>query len=95
MSLSIRKLVVIVLTVGIVILANLWAVTHWLDQAGVIEIARTAREHFLTGTSVAVITALLILLVNPRRARSGGSCPVCSSSLPRGAKYCPECGGRV
>jgi len=100
MSLGIRKIVVISL-IGIVFLAgNILVVANWIAERGVEQKANWIREHFLTGTAIAVILVLLILLVNPK-ASSGRAvgfvrrCPVCDKRLIGNANYCGECGSKV
>jgi len=72
---------------------------NWLEEKGVPEKANWLRENFLTGTTIAVIIALLILLVNPKTGgRSFGlmrSCPVCDKRLLGNPSYCSECGIKV
>ena len=100
MTLGIRKIIVISL-IGLVFLAgNILIVANWLAEKGVEEKANWVRHEFLTGTAIAVIIALLILLVNPR---SGGSktlglirrCPVCDHRLIGHPNYCGDCGSKV
>ena len=94
MTLGLRKLCVVSLVAGIVLLGNLLVVTSWLDERGVIDGARSVRQEFLTGTAITILVALLILLVPQRGAAAGRHCPVCDSRL-RGGRYCGECGSRV
>lgn len=94
MTLGLRKLCVVSLVAGIVVIGNLLVVTSWLDERGVIEGARQVREEFLTGTAITVLVALLVLLVPQRGTAEGRRCPVCDSRL-KGGKYCGECGSRV
>jgi rRNA maturation endonuclease Nob1 len=54
----------------------------------------------LTGTAIAVILTLLILLVNPRNAGDRvisftRRCPVCDKRLVGSPNYCGECGSKV
>ncbi len=97
MSLGIRKIIVILL-IGLIFLAgNILLVANWLNEKGVSEKANWLRENFLTGTAIAVITALLILLVNPVRGKLGFAhcCPVCDKRLLGNPNYCSECGSKV
>ncbi len=94
MTLGLRKLVVLVLVAGIVLVANLLIVAQWMNDHGVIEGARQVREEFLTGTAITILVALLILLVPQRGTMAERRCSVCDSRL-RGGKYCGECGSRV
>ena len=98
MTLTIRKIVVLSFIGLILLLGNVLAVANWLAEKGVADKANWIREEFLTGTAIAVIVALLILLVNPKTGRSavfGRRCPVCDKRLSGDPKYCGECGSRV
>lgn len=95
MTLGMRKLVVLALVAGILLVGNLLLVARWLEEQGVIEVAREIRQEFLTGTAITILVALLILLVPQKRAGGSRSCPVCDSGVPGGARYCGECGSRV
>jgi hypothetical protein len=97
MTLGMRKLVVLELASGILLLANALVVADWFYELGVIEAAREIREEFLTGTAIAVIVALLILLVSPgdRRLGLARRCGVCDRRVTVVARYCPECGSRL
>ena len=99
MSLGIRKIIVLSL-IGLVFLAgNILVVANWLAEKGVAENASWIRQEFLTGTAIAVIIALLILLVSPKgRGRAVGlfrRCPVCDHRLISRGSYCSECGSKV
>ena len=99
MSLTIRKIVVLGL-IGIIFLtANILIVANWIAETGVAEKAGWVRKEFLTGTAIAVIVALLILLVNPRgSSRAVGlvrRCPVCDHRLLGKGDYCSECGSKA
>ena len=99
-SLGIRKLVVLSLVGGIFLLGNIWLVVNWLDEKGVVDGASYVRKEYLTGTSVAIIVVLLILLVRPGREVVGRvglirRCPVCDHRLLGRGKYCCECGSKV
>ena len=101
MSLTMRKVVVLGSIVVIFLAANILVVASWIAKAGIAEKATWLRQEFLTGTAIAVIVALLILLVNPRSANSNrglGSvrrCPVCDKGLAGNPNYCGECGSKV
>ena len=99
MTLRIRKIIVVSL-IGLVFLsANIIVITNWLADRGIDDKANWLREEFLTGTAIAVIIALLILLVNP----TGGSravgflrrCAVCDKRMFGSQNYCGECGSKV
>jgi len=97
MSLTIRKIIVLGL-IGIIFLtANILVVANWIADSGLAEKAGWARREFLTGTALAVILALLVLLVGPK-SRMGGlvlRCPVCDKALRGSSNYCSECGSKV
>ena len=100
MSLTIRKIIVLGLIGMIFLMANILVVASWLAEKGLAEKANWLREEFLTGTAIAVIIVLLVLLVNPRN--TGGKaigfirrCPVCDKRLIGRGSYCSECGSKV
>ena len=100
MSLTIRKVIVLGLIGIIFLLANILVVANWIADSGIDEKAGWIRKEFLTGTAVAVILVLLILLVSPRNAHSksisfGRRCPVCDERLVGNPQYCGECGSKV
>ena len=100
MSLTIRKTIVLGL-IGIVFLAaNILVVANWISDTGVAEKAGWVRKEFLTGTAVAVILVLLILLVSPKNAAGKAigfarRCPVCDKRLIGNVNYCADCGSKV
>ena len=100
MTLTIRKIIVLGLIGTILLMANILVVANWIAETGIAEKAGWLRREFLTGTAIAVILTLLILLVNPRNA-SGRSisftrrCPVCDKRLIGNPNYCAECGSKV
>jgi hypothetical protein len=100
MSLTVRKIVVLGL-IGFVFLAgNILLVTNWLVEKGVEQKANWLREKFLTGTAIAVIITLLILLVNPKNVNGRTidfirRCPVCDKRLIGNVNYYGECGSKV
>jgi hypothetical protein len=96
MSLTIRKVIVLGLIGSILLLGNILLVANWLAERGVVDWARDVRSEYLTGTAIAIIAVLLILLVSPG-AMSGrliGRCPVCGHVLLSRANYCEECGSK-
>ena len=98
MSLTIRKIIVLGLIGMIFLMANILVVANWLAEKGLTEKANWLREEFLTGTAIAVIIVLLILLVNPKSSRAVGfvrRCPVCDKRLIGNVNYCSECGSKV
>jgi rRNA maturation endonuclease Nob1 len=100
MSLTIKNIVVLGLIGTIFLAANILVVANWISDTGVAEKAGWVRREFLTGTAVAVILVLLILLVSPKNT-SGKAigfvrrCPVCDKRLIGTANYCGECGSKV
>ena len=100
MTLGVRKLIVVGLIVLIVLLANALIFANWLDEVGAVDWASRIRREYATGTAIAVILALLVLLVSARQVVTGATpwirrCPVSDHVLLRRGKYCPECGNRV
>lgn len=100
MTLTIRKIIVLGLIGTIFLMANILIVANWLAEKGLAEKANWLREEFLTGTAIAVIIALLVLLVNPRNTGSKvfgftRRCPVCDKRLIGNVNYCSECGSKV
>ena len=97
MNLTIRKIIVLGLIGSILLLGNIMLVASWLAERGVVDWAQGIRAEYLTGTALAVITVLLILLVSPK----GGAvslvrrCPVCDHVLVGRGRYCGECGSKV
>ncbi len=100
MSLTIRKIIVLGLIGMIFLMANILVVASWLAEKGLAEKANWLREEFLTGTAIAVVIALLILLVSPKNTAGKAigftrRCPVCDKRLIGNANYCGECGSKV
>jgi hypothetical protein len=96
MSIGKRKLLVTGVIVAVLVLANAGAIVARMRSIGVIPLAEHLRSEYVTGTTIAVIVALLILL--PGRAVwaiSVRRCPVCDAVLLRRGSYCGECGSRV
>ena len=84
----------------IFLLANILVVANWISDSGISERAGWIRREFLTGTSIAVILVLLLVLVSPKNA--GGKaigftrrCPVCDKRLVGNVSYCGNCGSKV
>ena len=99
MSLTVRKIVVLGL-IGIIFLAaNILVVANWISDPGIAEKAGWIRREFLTGTAIAVILTLLILLVSPKTSGRTISftrrCPVCDKRLIGNVNYCSECGSKI
>ena len=98
MSLGIRKIIVLTL-IGLIFLAgNILVVANWLAEKGVEQKANWLREEFLTGTAIAVIITLLILLTGQKQSRVFGlirRCPICDHRMISRGSYCSECGSKV
>ena len=69
MILSIRKLIVLVMILGVMLIGNILVVANWLTDTGAVEVAQGLRSEYLTGTAITILIALLILLANPRGKR--------------------------
>ena len=100
MSLTIRKIIVLGLIGIILLLANILVVANWISDTGIAEKAGWVREEFLTGTALAVILGLLVLLVSPKNASDKAigfarRCPVCDMRLGGCVSYCSTCGSKV
>ncbi len=100
MSLTVRKIIVLGLIGTVFLMANILVVANWLAEKGVEQKANWLREEFLTGTAIAVILVLLILLVSPKNAAGKAvglirRCPVCDKRLIGNPSYCGECGSKV
>jgi hypothetical protein len=96
MTLAARKHFVAGSLVLLIALANLGMFVSWLETLGVLAWARRVCDQYLTGTSVTVIAALLILLPSGTAiAICVQRCRVCDALLLRRGKYCSECGSRV
>ena len=100
MMTTIRKTIVIGL-IGIIFLtANILVVANWITETGIADKAGWLRKEFLTGTAIAVILTLLVLLVSPKNNTGKAisftrRCPVCDKRLIGNVKYCGECGSKV
>ncbi|MFC1794623.1 hypothetical protein ACFL3Q_13660 [Planctomycetota bacterium] len=100
MTLTVRKTIVLGVIGVIFLTANILVVANWISDTGVAEKAGWIRQEFLTGTAMAVIFVLLILLVSSKNAAGKAigfarRCPVCDKRLIGSANYCSECGSRV
>ena len=97
MSLTIRKAIVLGLIGSILLLGNILLVANWLAEHGVVDWARGIRSEYLTGTAIAIVVVLLILLVIPagENARLIRRCPVCDHVLLSRGSYCSECGSKA
>ncbi len=98
MSLTSRKVIVVSLMVGVFLAGNILVIAQWLSDRGVPEVAHWIRAEYLTGTAIAVIVVLLILLMKPRWAAPNTPrrrCPVCDHRLPGWGSYCAMCGSKI
>lgn len=100
MTLTIRKIVVLGLIGTIFLMANILVVANLIAETGIAEKAGWLRKEFLTGTAIAVILALLMLLVSPKSAAGKAigftrRCPVCDKRLIGNPNYCAECGSKI
>ena len=100
MNLTARKIIVLGLIGIIFLMANILVVANWLAEKGLAEKANWLREEFLTGTAIAVILTLLVLLVSPKNTAGKAigltrRCPVCDKRLIGSPNYCAECGSKV
>ena len=96
MTLASRKRLVTGSVLLLIGFANLGMFVSWLETLGVLAWARRVCEQYVTGTSVTVIAALLILLPSGTViAICAQRCRVCDALLLRRGKYCGECGSRV
>ncbi len=99
MTLTIRKMIVLGLIGAVLLVGNTLFVANWLAERGVVAWAENIRTEYLTGTAIAVIAALLILVVNPRNgSRAFGlilRCPVCDKRLIENPSCCGECGSKI
>ena len=98
MSLVIRKIIVLSLLGIIFLAANVMALANWLSNQGLIDWANNVRTEYLTGTAIAVILTLLILIVGPgqsSRAVTFRRCSVCDKRMTGNQNYCGECGSKV
>jgi hypothetical protein len=87
-----RKVFVFGFVLAVVLLANAAIIAQWLDDTGIVGLAQAVRHEYLTGTAIAIIAALLILLVPSTFI---AKCRVCEQFLLRQGVYCPKCGCRL
>jgi hypothetical protein len=98
MTLKTRKIIVIGIIAAVFVAGNVLVIANWLTEKGVPEKADWILDHFLTGTAITVILALVFLLVNSsakNKIAIGRTCPVCDKRLFGNPNYCPECGSQV
>ena len=97
MNLTARKIIVLGLIWIIFLTANILVVANWIAETGIAEKAGWLRREFLTGTAIAVILTLLLLLVSPKNNTSKAisftrRCLVCDKRLIGSLNYCGDCG---
>ena len=99
MTLTSRKIIIILLIGAIFLLGNILIVANWIAETGVAEKANWVRHEFLTGTTIAITVILLVLLVSPKGSNKTFGfvrrCPVCDHRLLGKGSYCSECGSKV
>jgi len=99
MSLTLRKIILLTIIACIFLVANIMVVTNWLNNNGAPAFAEHIKNHYLTGTAITIIIALLILLTNPKTTGKifsfSRTCPVCDKRLAGNSNYCSECGSKV
>ena len=99
MTLTLRKMILLVLLGTIFLMANVMLVANWLNEKRVPEFAEYIKNNYLTGTAVTIIVTLLILLVAPKGSSKTSiisrTCPVCDKKLLGNANYCSECGSKI
>ena len=102
MSLGIRKIIVLSIIGAVFLAGNILVVANWIANTGIAEKASWVRHEFLTGTAIAVILTLLILLTGSKHSDGSNRafglirrCPVCDHRLIGRGSYCSECGSKV
>jgi hypothetical protein len=101
MTLTSRKIIIILLIGAIFLLGNILIVANWIANTGIAEKATWVRHEFLTGTAITIILALLILLVPHKKISTSNifglirRCPVCDHRLIGKANYCADCGSKI
>lgn len=69
MTTLLRKLLVLAAIAVVLVLASIYEVVRWLTHMGVPEMAGRVSERYLTGTTIAVVLALVFLLRSDRPAQ--------------------------
>jgi hypothetical protein len=101
MTLTSRKIIIILLIGAIFLLGNILIVANWIANTGIAEKATWVRHEFLTGTAITIILTLLILLVPYKKNGTSNifglvrRCPVCDHRLIGKANYCADCGSKI
>lgn len=69
MTTILRKLLVLGMVGMVLVLAGIYEVVRWLTQLGVTDMAGQVADTYLTGTAVAIIVAMVLLLRSDRPRR--------------------------
>ena len=69
MTTVLRKLLVLGMVAMVLMLASIYEVVRWLTRLGVTDIAEHVADRYLTGTAVAVIVVMVLLLRSDRPRR--------------------------
>ena len=100
MTLTSRKMIIILLIGAVFLLGNILIVANWIAKTGIAEKATWVRHEFRTGTAITIILALLILLVSHKKNSTSNTfglirrCPVCDHVLLTRGSYCSDCGSK-
>jgi hypothetical protein len=79
----------------ILLLFLIWLIYAVTRRRLSLENNASIRQKYIAATSFAVITALLLILVRPKRGEFEKRCPDYANSGLGAARYCRECGSRV
>jgi hypothetical protein len=69
MTTILRKLLVLGMVAMVLMLASIYEVVRWLTRLGVTDMAEQVADRYLTGTAVAVIVVMVLLLRSDRPRR--------------------------
>ncbi len=69
MTTILRKLLVLAMVMLVLMLASIYEVVRWLTRLGVTDMAEHVADRYLTGTAIAVIVAMVLLLRSDRPRR--------------------------
>ena len=97
MTLLRRKILILSVAVGILFLANLNTLVHWMNQLGIVDLAGWIGERYLTGTALAIMVTLIVLTVDKSRTcpvDHSRHCRTCDHLRAENGRYCPHCGSR-
>ncbi len=90
MTTLLRKLLVLAVVGVVLVLASIYEVVRWLTHLGIPEMAGQVSERYLTGTTIAVVLALVFLLrsnrPDPRRFQEPEE-PPCWRCRPGPRRY--------